>query len=650
MSETANNLHGPRTRPMVLVVDDHQANLHAMSVVLERLDADIEFASSGAEALEASKKREPAVVLLDVQMPEMDGYETAVRLLAQEGRAHVPIIIVTAKCVEEEDIRSGYESGAIDYLTKPFVPDYVRAKVSTFLQLYRLRHDLALKEQVEARNIELRTVLDMVPTGVAITDEKHQIQMLNARAADHLSLERAAASGLSLSAILPAEIASQPAAAELRSGKIPRSPILYCSGEGFYRLVVTPLRHGGAIASFLAITEDITDKKRDRDRMIHSERMASVGVLAAGVAHEVNNPLGAVMINLEFAISELDAFVGLSSSDRLRGLTTSLGEARSAAQRVKNIVQGLRTFSRSGEIRLANTSLKSVIRTAVAMSANELKQKADVTVDCEAELSVYVDESRLVQVLVNLVVNAAQAFTSDSRGKITLRTRAAGSDQVLIEVTDNGPGITEEVQAKLFEPFFTTKAIGEGTGLGLPISDNLVREMGGTLTFETELHKGTTFRVLVPQADSGAPEVVSARPTAIRAKERISVALIDDDSMLLASIARALSTDFSVSSFSDAQSALAELKSGAIYPDILVCDLMMPGMSGIEFAQALARDIPDCTATLLFMTGGAVSNAGRDFLDDPAVQCIQKPFGVSELKVLLHNLAETRTEKSGGGG
>lgn len=343
---------GNRSLPMVLIVDDVPNNRSMMSAVLQHVQADIQLAASGAEALEISQAREPAVVLLDVQMPGMDGYEVASRLHAQEGRAHVPIIIVTAHHVTEQDVREGYGAGAIDYLTKPIVPEYVRAKVSLFLQLHQQRYDLALQEEVNAQYAELRTVLDMVPVGVAITNSERRVKMVNQLAADHLGVGVDEAAGLPLSSVLPDEAAQQPSGKALMEGKIPNEPLLYTKGDGFFKVVIKRLHHGGALASFLAITEDLTEHKKDRLRLLRSERMAAVGALAAGVAHEVNNPLAAAMLNLEHVRERLESLAETTDAEELQELSACLADGIGSTRRVKGIIRGLRTFSRARELQL----------------------------------------------------------------------------------------------------------------------------------------------------------------------------------------------------------------------------------------------------------------------------------------------------------
>lgn len=215
-----------------------------------------------------------------------------------------------------------------------------------------------------------------------------------------------------------------------------------------------------------------------------------------------------------------------------------------------------------------------------------------------------------------------------------------------MEVIDDGPGIPDSVQARLFEPFYTTKPIGEGTGLGLAISDNLIREMDGNLTFETEADVGTTFRISIPGATPTAPAAQDKPAETIPPTERARLLIIDDEEDVRKSLARALRHGFDVSLFANAELALRELRAGRV-ADVILCDLMMAPMTGIEFVDALRRELPQLTLPIVFMTGGAVSTSATTFVEDPSNTCIIKPFDISELKAVLRHAICPASSKGG---
>jgi PAS domain S-box-containing protein len=264
----------------------------------------------------------------------------------------------------------------------------------------------------------------------------------------------------------------------------------------------------GQTRAIFGVSQDVTERAALREQLARQERLITTGTLAAGVGHEISNPLTYVASNLEFALDELRGFAGDAASERTQELLDVLSEAREGAARITTIVRGLRAFARE-DAPLAPTDVRSAIEIATNMAAHELRSSTSLLVEAGAEVRrVFSDESRLSQVLVHLLVNAAQAFpTSDPAvNRVTVRCRELpGAERVAVEVEDNGPGIAADVLPRIFDPFFTTKPVGHGTGLGLAISHTLVVSLGGELSCSTQPGKGTTFRVTLPIATSAAP-------------------------------------------------------------------------------------------------------------------------------------------------
>jgi PAS domain S-box-containing protein len=246
--------------------------------------------------------------------------------------------------------------------------------------------------------------------------------------------------------------------------------------------------------------QDLSEREELRTRLAQSDRLASVGTLAAGVAHEINNPLAYVIANLDFAREELRAS-GAPPAD-LEPLSQAIDEAREGAERMRLIVQDLKVFSRKDDDRLEWVQLPRALDSAAAMAWNEIRHRARLVKDYQPLPAVYANEARLGQVFLNLLVNAAHAIAEGAaeRNEIRLSTRVDETGRIVVEVRDSGRGIPEELRARVFEPFFTTKPLGEGTGLGLPICRDIVARLGGALEFESEVGVGTVFRVLLPGA------------------------------------------------------------------------------------------------------------------------------------------------------
>jgi len=406
-----------------------------------------------------------------------------------------------------------------------------------------------------------------------------------------------------------------------------------------------PLRNAPEEKPHAAITtfHDITVIKAAQaaaDRLARQEHLVTTGTLAAGIGHEINNPLTFVLSNLDFATEELRAIAGGSPSGRLLELVDVLSEAREGAERVRKIVRGLRALARQ-EAEPLPTLIDSAVEIAVNMAAHETRHKAVVVTELLATSPVLADESRLTQMLVNLLVNAAQAFTTNDieRNRITVSATPAPGGQVAIAVSDNGPGIPEDLQRRIFDPFFTTKPVGQGTGLGLSISQSIARSLGGDLVVESRLGQGTTFRLLLPFAREvlGAPSGVT--PTGSDQSGRVLV--VDDEPAILNIVRRFLEREHQVTAFTDAREALALIERGDRF-DVVFCDLTMPHLSGRDLYDRVKAVAPDFAERFVFITGGATQPGLAEFLANVPNERVDKPFEVQNLRRIVRRFVSAR--------
>jgi len=403
------------------------------------------------------------------------------------------------------------------------------------------------------------------------------------------------------------------------------------------RLDVTfvPFRgEGGAIERGLAFVYDVTERAIMRERLTRQERLVTTGTLAAGVGHEINNPLAYVLSNIEFALEEVRTMAGGSPSGRLQSIVEVLQEAEEGAQRIRKIVRGLRAFSRE-EGSSRPTDVEGALRLSVNMAMHELRLKAQVRSELGPVPKVLGDEARLAQVFVNLLVNAAQAFkTSDPEvNQIVVRTRHdPAANVVVVEIADNGPGIPAEILPRIFDPFFTTKPVGVGTGLGLSISHSLVTGLGGELTCDTKVGEGTTFRVALPVAAADALD--AAVPSAAEKTRVGRVLLVDDEPGMLRAMTRLLQTQHVVVSTQDPREAIRLLQAGQRF-DVILCDLMMPHMNGMELYQEVLAIDPGAARRIVFVTGGVVDEGTRQFLATSEHERIEKPFAPQDLRAVV---------------
>jgi len=413
-----------------------------------------------------------------------------------------------------------------------------------------------------------------------------------------------------------------------------------------------PIRTGeGSVSGAVLVFRDLTHERNSekvqakfRQQLIHADRMASVGTLAAGVAHEINNPLTYITANIDTAIEEIRTLVGGSASSLMKELEEALVAAREGATRVTKIVRGLKTFSRTEEERLGVVDVIPVLDLSANMALNEIRHRARLVKAYGKVPLVQADDARLGQVFVNLLVNAAQALPEGKtdENEIRITTSTDGEGRAVIEVKDTGPGMTPELMAHIFDPFFTTKAVGVGTGLGLAICRNIIAGMGGEISVRSEVGAGTTFRVvLAPSGD--VVSVAAATQTSNAGPFQPARILVLDDEPAVGIAVRRVLRKHEVTVVTTAQAALDVLKEKEF--DVILSDLMMPGMSGIDFYTALLQTHPKMASRVVFVTGGAFTPEANAFLGRLTNERLEKPFDVNQLRALVQKFVKEPKSK-----
>jgi CheY-like chemotaxis protein/PAS domain-containing protein len=405
----------------------------------------------------------------------------------------------------------------------------------------------------------------------------------------------------------------------------------------------------GSITGAVGVSRDVTKERLANEQLMISDRMASIGMMAAGVGHEINNPLSAVVANLEMASAELAALAGQIGTDKLGDLADEIRDAYEAAQRVRSIAADLKVFSSAQADQPQAVDVEHVLESAARMGWNQVRHRARLVKQFGGVPPVAGVEARLGQVFLNLIVNAAQAIAEGNPegNEIRLRTRVGDDKRIVIDVEDTGAGIPPQVMSQLFTPFVTTKPVGVGTGLGLSICQRLVNMMGGDIWAESTIGRGTTFHVALLPADArsiGAAPKPAAAEAAVASRARI---LVVDDEEILGTILRRLFKAHDVTVLTSARDALERIDAGARF-DAILCDVMMPIMTGIEFHRALSERHPDQVRALFFLTGGAFNKETATFLDAVANPRVEKPFDAAKLRARVEaHLAARPTPPTG---
>jgi signal transduction histidine kinase/CheY-like chemotaxis protein len=404
--------------------------------------------------------------------------------------------------------------------------------------------------------------------------------------------------------------------------------------HAMYETHLAPLRDdAGAIVGAIGVSTDVTDRHRMQLQLARAERLASVGLLAAGVAHEVNNPLSFVIGNLDLIPAELAKVQAALPDGALRSIREMLADVRLGADRVRTIVRDLKAFSRVRELGAAPLDVRGPLEASLAMAHNEIRHRARLVRDLQPVEPVLGDEGRLAQVFLNLLVNAAHSIAEGAADDNEIRVRTRPHENgVCIEVSDTGVGMESAQLSRIFDPFFTTKDPGAGTGLGLSICHGVVTDLGGRIEVESAPGRGSTFRVILPRAAhaSASPAPRAPATGAAGATRRASVLVVDDEPVILKVVAAVLDPEHDVTCVGTCEAALTRIRGGERF-DVIVCDLMMPQVTGMDLYETLREIAPQQADAMLFLTGGAFTPRARAFLDRVPNTTIDKPFDAKTL-------------------
>src|SRR5580765_2362422 len=502
----------------ILIVDDDPRTLLAMEALLSGPGRHTVTAASGQEALRWLLRQDFSVILMDVRMPDMDGFETADLIRQNERLRHVPIIFLSAIDTLEADVYRGAAKGAVDYLFKPVVPEVLKAKVSVFVDLFHINERLKLKAIQQSEERFRLLVESMQDYAIFMLDPEGRVTSWN------IGAER-------IEGFQHEEIIGEPFArfytTEDQAQGFPEQALRYAATNGRSEQEGWRVRKDGArfwantvvsallderknLVGFSVVMRDLTERMRVEEvlresesklrrqaqeleqQLIASGRLVSLGVITASMAHEFNNPLGIVMGFTQQLLSEFEPNTPNHQVLKIIDEET---------KRCQRIIQELLQYSRPKNADLCPTDVKQAIDKTMNMVANRLyKQKIETRAMIADDLPLIpADPQQLEQVLINLFLNAIDAMPKGGKLDVeaALKPTRENTPSVVITVIDSGSGIDQEDLAKIFQPFFSAKK-GKGIGLGLPISERIIKNHGGTIAVESTPGKGTTFKIHLP--------------------------------------------------------------------------------------------------------------------------------------------------------
>lgn len=498
------------------------------------------------------------------------------------------------------------------------------------------------------------SILDAMVDGVLLIDTEGRIQRANAAMAHLLGRKVCSCIGQPVSEILAArdvDLAAQLRGA-LAAGRFTDRVVRFRgAGDEIVALTVNgsvTTDAAGTPTGIVLVARDDRALQQAQARLRMTDRLAGVGTIAAGVAHELNNPLAFMIANLDFALEELADPDDVSRDVARRDeLVKALAATRQGAHRMRQIVKELKTFSRVDQDALADVDLPDLLDSALNMLRNEIRHHARLVRQYEAPPLVRANEGRLVQVFVNLIQNAAQAMPAGraATNEIRVRCRAGDGGDAVVEISDTGEGIAPADLPRIFDAFYTTKPAGVGTGLGLSISREIVAAFGGRIEVDSTVGVGTTVRVVLPAAIAAAA-AAHAAPAAspsgdqpVSPSRRLRVLVVDDEIEIGHAITRALGHDHDLVVVHRGADALALLAAGENHFDAVLCDVMMPELTGLELHAALAALRPALARRVVFMTGGAFAADDAEALERTGRPRLDKPFDAATLRAALRAAA-----------
>ena len=643
----------------VLIVDDDERNAFAASEALEVLGHELVVARSGEEALRLLLVQEFAVILLDLHMPGMDGYETA-RLLREHPRTRdTPIVFVTAVFRDEAHIFQAYSVGAVDVVFKPVDPFILRSKVANLADLHL--KTIEVRRQGEARSALLeenaRISEEKLAAELALrTTRERQDAILKslpvvftARGCVHPFGARFVSDSITpLTGFEPSRFIDEP---EIGLGRIHPDDVegvvncLMKAGEtGAYACEYRWMCADGSYRRFLdqgvwTVDEDgeaqilgtlldVTERRNLEEQLTQARKMEAVGQLTGGVAHDFNNLLTVVLGNADILLRRID-----DQPNVVKHLTA----IRAAADKGQTLTRQLLAFSRRQQLNPSVVDLNQLIRDFVPLMKQAVGDGVAIELTASREpLHAFVDPTHLETALLNLAVNARDAMENDGVLNIAAE-RTAGEDgaaSAAIRVSDTGSGMSAEVAARVFEPCYTTKDIGRGSGLGLSQVYGFVAQSGGEVEVSSTPGEGAVFTLTLPLTEDLPAAVADAAPARDAETGNERVLIVEDDPAVLSVCLDMLDgLGYRCEVATDAAGALHRLAGDQSY-DLLFSDVVMPGgLNGIELARRAPALRPDLKVLL---TSGYLGDAVQGLSHEFAL--IEKPYERAQLAAQVRHV------------
>ncbi|WP_318784663.1 response regulator [Methylobacterium flocculans] len=654
----------PLIRAKILIVDDDRRNLLAASEVLDEAGLDLVLVDSPEEALRRSLREDFALILLDVQMPRMDGYEVAALIRSRPRTSGVPILFLTAHNKDDIHIFRGYSAGAVDYVFKPIQPLILKSKVGVFVDLYRkteeIRQKAAAEKQLLLDNLRVRG--EKLEAERALRrGEQHQAAVLRSLpialyTASLDDIDRSlqfTSDSIERITGFPRQAFREPGHWQAQLNAEDRGHVLdalrsvaetgtaaleyrWRHADGTERHILDQIvvnrSDDGTASDVFGMWFDVTERKELELSLLHASKLEAVGRLTGGIAHDFNNMLSIVIGNLDL----LQGSVRADEKAHRR-----VQNAIEGAQRCVELTSRLLTFSRRSPLQPTALDFTVFMPGLIKLLNRTLGERVSLSLTMDEALpTICVDHAQLEAALINLAVNARDAMPEGGSLTIAVRLRDDVGHQddtsgersegrlVAITVSDTGTGMSPSILARVFEPFFTTKEAGKGTGLGLSMVHGFVQQSGGSIAAESVIGQGTSITLSLPAADNqdrdrGEPPLTDPFET-LEGGGRLVLVVEDDEHVRRTAVAalEALAFEVREAGTGDEALRLLEQEPGI---SLVFSDVNMPGsLNGLDLGNLVRKKWPHIHVLL---TSGYL----RAEQDASAFELLQKPYRVTEL-------------------
>ncbi|GGL07627.1 response regulator [Caulobacter rhizosphaerae] len=635
-----------RLRTRILIVDDDERNAFAAIQALETLGQELVVARSGEEALRHLLTDDFAVILLDLHMPGMDGYETAELIRQRRRNRDVPIVFLTAVFRDEAHIFKAYSAGAVDVVFKPVDPFILRSKVQVLVDLHI--KTLELEQQSESRrllieeNARIHAEKLAAERALRRTQERQEAILralpvvFHSRTADapyeplfvggnvmeltgFSAEDFLATADFGISRVHPddVDIVARAQAEARKSGAYACEYRWRCA-DGSYRSlidqgVLAQDEESGRAVVFGTLLDN-TERRGLEEQLSHARKMEAVGQLTGGVAHDFNNLLTVVLGNIELIKRR---------TGEQHELARQIEAVRLAAEKGGALTRQLLAFSRRQRLNPLTVDLNGLIADFAPLLRQAVGEAVSIDLNLATEpLPAHLDPAQFESALLNLAVNARDAMEGGGVLSIATRTVDGDAPRILVTVRDTGQGMDADVASRIFEPFFTTKEIGKGSGLGLSQVYGFVRQSGGEVSVRSSPGQGAIFEISLPRSLSApGPRGLGGEPgEAVGGSERVLV--VEDDPAVLAMAVETLEgLGYQVTTADTAAAALKRLKGRKTF-ELLFSDVVMPGgVNGVQLAHLALQERPGLKVLL---TSGYVGDEAASWANE--FPMIDKPY------------------------